>query len=166
MHSMVCDGYRYDPDAYRVHLKNWWNDTDTDNWCALESIPGEQGAIKNIYPQPSVGTAVGSLFMDVVYDAPSFPYRYFDQDAQGAKATFAAGHNLHFLPGVKLAATGFGVSDACIRFVGTPAANTRLCSTKGTKTRGLVAGIRICNGAIQITRKREPEVSLTKRLTD
>jgi hypothetical protein len=145
---MVCDGCRSDPDTYRVHLKNWWGNMNEDAWYDLSQIPGQEGAITNIYPAPSLGS-----FITGDYAVPSFPYRYFDQDASGLLATFAPGHNLQFLPGVKvtgLAAPGVQIIGPYVRFTGQPSANTRLFSIKGTATGGLVAGIQIHDGGIRL----------------
>lgn len=135
-------------------------------WYDLSGIPGEvevlgitikNGVIKNIHPAPSLGTWLSGDPQDgnKLYEVPSYPYRHFDQDATGRNVTFAAGHNLQFPAGVKVSATS-PIGD-CIRFVGTPSANTRLFSIRGMETGGLVAGIRICNGGRD---SGEPTVAL------
>ena len=86
--------------------------------------------IKDIYPAPALGWSLSGT-----YPAPAFPYRYFDADAWGDSATFSAGQNLQFLPGIK--ATCNSGTGSAIRFDGTSSANTRLF-THGDTSKGVV----------------------------
>jgi len=166
-HVIVCDGWKEVgemPDRY-YHMNYGWGEgcvvvdgetyCDTNAWYLLDDLPlrgvGEHIIIK-LHPGPSLGTWLSGDPPDeddpVPYNVPSFPYRYFDQDATGRNVTFAAGHNLQFLPGVTV--KGTSPEGDYIQFLGTPADNTRLFSIKGTSTGGSVAGTVIYDGEIRL----------------
>ena len=73
------------------------------------------------------------------------PTRYFDQNATGTNASFAAGHNFQYArPGVWLRNTGTGGDE--ILFQGTPGAETEFY--KGAPVGDVK--IRISDGAIRL----------------
>jgi len=140
------DGWVPDPADPNTH-PDWQAYTTSNTWYTLDALPGSDALVETVLvevkPAPSLGSSLSGL-----YSLPSFPYRYFDQDCTNyylASATFEAGQNLQFLPGVKLTC-GSLPTGACIRFEGTISENTRLFSIKGTKS----AGIKIYNGAIEL----------------
>lgn len=69
---------------------------------------------------------------------------YFGSDINLCNETYAAGYILQFLPGVTI--SGTCCTGGYIRFVGEPSANTRLFSTEGEIT----AGIMIPSGEIRL----------------
>jgi hypothetical protein len=134
-HSLVLDGWEIIDTTFYGHM----NDGSLA-WIDMTDLPGAEGMIKNIRPAPSLGSSLSGT-----YSAPSFPFRYFDQDATGYDTTFDAGHYLQFLPGIKVtAASGF------IRFEGTSAAYTQLFSIKGTVSGGRVATVKMYNGVVEM----------------
>ncbi len=168
-HDVVCDGWQefsFDDAYFRQYHMNYGgagaplsnagcpSSTGNSNaWYTLDQTPcgnpDDEYMLVDIYPENSLGSWIGAPFViSGRYDVPSFPYRYFDQDAQAPMfAIFAPGHNLQFLAGVKVTTFSLG---AFIQFVGEPTANTRLFSIKGTASGGRVAGIRIYNGEIRL----------------
>jgi hypothetical protein len=144
-HSLVLDGWKVVGSTFYGHM----NDGLLE-WVDMTNLPGAEGAIKNVKPVQSLGNWLSGDPPDdpVQYDVPSFPYRYFDQDATGRNVTFAAGHNLQFLPGVTV--RGTSPEGDYIRFVGTPSDNTWFHSVKGTPSGGLDASIRILDGGIRL----------------
>jgi hypothetical protein len=143
-HSIVGDGWQEigAGPTRQYHMNYGWSGTGYDTWYTLDALhqiddgtTDDEYLLENIYPAPSIGSslAVGT------YSKPSFPYRYFDQDAAGSASTFASGHYLQFLPDIKVTSSGL------IRFEGSGTANTRLF------TRGNISkGIRIYDGAINM----------------
>jgi len=135
-HEVVADGWKESNsggDILREYHMNYGGGTNANMWYVLDNLPhGDEndGMIINIYPVPALGWSLSGT-----YPVPSFPYRYFDADAWGDSATFSAGQNLQFLPGIK-ASCNSGTGSA-IRFDGTSSANTRLF-THGDTSKGVV----------------------------
>lgn len=147
-HAVIADGWEEDAAGKRYHINYGWADESLTTWYKLDEVPGgdsDDYMLVNIRPSWAVGNQPSGF-----YSKLSYPYRYFDQDAEGASATFAAGQNLQFLPGVTVKCTGSG--DDSIRFVGTSSDNTRLFSIKGTGSGGLLAEIKVYNGGIKLRR--------------
>ncbi len=129
-HSMVCDGWKTVGSSLYCHM----NDGSLA-WLDMTDLPGAEGMIRGIKPDCSLGSSLSGSYVP-----PSFPYRYFDQDATGSNADFGSGHKLQFLPGVKVTCTS--TTGGKIEFRGTSAYNTYLF------TRGdLSNGIRILNSS-------------------
>jgi len=151
-HFIVIDGWQEigTPSVQEVHVV-YGAGGGSDGWYALDyNIPGtdptwqwEKMAI-NIVPDQALGTSVSGMYSR---DA-SFPYRYFDQDATGNSASFAAGQNIQFLPGVSV--TGISTTGGYIRFVGTSSDNTRLFSIRGTAATATVASVQSYDGGIRL----------------
>lgn len=166
-HVIVCDGWQIVGSVKQYHMNYGWDDGTHEDctcnpcnaWYTLDELClGDRDIeemLVRVYPAPSLGTWLSGDPPDdpVEYGVP-FPlpiiYRYFDQNATGRNVTFAAGHQLQFLPGVSVRGTS-PIGD-CIRFVGGPdlLRITRLFSIKGTKTGGSDAGIKIYNGGIRL----------------
>ncbi|MCK4790834.1 MAG: C10 family peptidase [Desulfobacteraceae bacterium] len=163
-HSLVADGWQeiyIGGDFTRQYHMNygwaggntgepcWTGIPNSNTWYTLDELPcsdlNAHDMIRNIYPGPSLG----KVLLSGLYSRPSFPYRYFDQDCTNyylvPTATFAAGQNLQFLPGVKVECIGI-IPGTKIGFEGTSSQNTRLFSIKGTQS----AGIKIYDGAIEL----------------
>ena len=146
-HAIVCDGWLEEgslPDRY-YHMNYGYGKTSTcqngcDTWYLLDALywggQDVEETIINLYPAPSLGDSLSGS-----YSPPSFPYRYFDQDATGDDVVFDAGHLLQFLPGVRVTCTGGGK----IVFRGSSTDHTVLFS-QGNESRG----IRIYNGHIYL----------------
>jgi len=150
-HSIVADGWLElgaTPDRL-YHMNYGWgregcSDQDGCNtWYFLDMLhlgnPEGEYMLANIFPVTALRHAIAGS-----YPKEAFNYRYFNQDATGNSATFAAGQNLQFLPGITVTCTG---PSGQILFVGTNPDNTRLFSIKEMK----VAGIRIYGGAIRLS---------------
>jgi hypothetical protein len=144
-HSIVVTGWREVGTDKEVHVNYGWGGMH-DGWYTLEyEIPGAdpdwqwEKAIKNGRPAQALGSALAGTYSRV----SSFPYRYFDRDTVATSATFSAGQNLQFLPGVKVVATGSG---SLIRFEGSTGYTTRLFSD-GDNTKG----IKLDNGTIKLS---------------
>lgn len=143
-HVIVCDGWREIGSTKQYHMNFGWGpdaECDCDEgthlcnyWYTLDEICYTQGTASEmmvIYLRPK--NALGSSFSGA-YSSPSFPYRYFDQDAESNGATFQPGHNLQFLPGVTVTCTS--TSGGSIDFQGTSADNTLLFS-RGDESKGI-----------------------------
>jgi hypothetical protein len=159
-HVIVVDGWRvlvFDGFAIRqFHMNYGWDGwvpddpewssyTTSNTWYTLDALPGSNVDVETVLidvrPAPSLGSSISGT-----YAPPSFPYRYFDQDCTNyaliPTATFEAGQNLQFLPGVRVKC--LDVQGFKIGFEGTSPKNTRLYSIKGTSS----AGINIDDAAI------------------
>jgi hypothetical protein len=86
--------------------------------------------LESIYPADAIGASFSGSF-----PAAAFPDRYFDRDSQGSSATFAAGQQLHFLPGIVTTCTGGSVA-----FQSTGAFPTRLYSRGNSGSGALLEG--------------------------
>jgi hypothetical protein len=133
-HSVVCDGWRIVGATKQYHMNYGWND-NFNSWYTLDGLhqPGDGTIEENIYPAQSLHSSLSGTYNRNA----SFPYRYFNLDATGS-ATFEAGQNLQFLPGIT-------VTGGNIRFVGTTSNNT-LFFARGDESRGA----RIYDGAIRL----------------
>jgi len=139
-HSIVADGWSESMMGgnlvRKYHMNYGWADA-ANAWYTVDGLyypaggsTSDEYIVKDIYPAPALGWLLSGT-----YPAPSFPYRYFDADAWGDSATFSAGQNLQFLPGIK--ATCNSGTGSAIRFDGTSSANTRLF-THGDTSKGVV----------------------------
>lgn len=137
-HSMVCDGWKVEGSTRMCHMNYGWPGNSSDIWYNIDNLPDSdaEGMIRRIKPAPSLG----SWLKSDTYEKEKFPYRYFDQDATGHDATFEAGQNLQFLPGITVKCTG-----KKIQFIGWSNDNTRLF-TRGDMSKG----IRIHSGKINL----------------
>lgn len=151
-HFYVVDGWKYADKEQLwvlwhinyVHGKDCNTPDGCNTWYSRDYLPILDALVKNIKPSGSLG----KVLYGTSFPAPSFPYRYFDQDCTNyyyPTAAFAAGQNLQFLPGVKVECR-YVSPESKIRFEGTSSENTRLFSIKGTQS----AGIKIYNGAIEL----------------
>ncbi|MGB9619586.1 MAG: C10 family peptidase, partial [Armatimonadota bacterium] len=147
-HSLVSDGWRESgsPVVREYHFNYGWRSAGYNTWYVLDALPGgnpdDEEMIENIKPNCCIGSAVGGPYIP-----PSYPYRYFDQDATcSVSATFYGGHRLQFLHNVTLTCTS---TTGYLYIYGTTADNTRLFA-RGDPTRGvLLSGstIKMSNGA-------------------
>lgn len=136
-HVVVGDGwkeYYVGIDLHReYHINYGWGNGGANAWYTLDGIPKEKPSMENIliniYPAPALGWSLSGT-----YPALLFPYRYFDADASGNSATFSAGQNLQFLPGVT--ATCNSGTGSSIRFEGSGFSPTELF-TRGDQTKGV-----------------------------
>jgi peptidase C10-like protein len=109
-HSIVGDGWQEigGGPTRQYHMNYGWVGAWDDIWYTLDALNQAGGGttsneyvLINIFPVTSVGhTLAGS------YPQDGFNFRYFDQDASGSSATFAAGQNLQFLPNIIVTSTG------------------------------------------------------------
>jgi len=137
-HSAVIDGWKIEGSSRKVHINYGWVGSAADTWYDIDNISGVEVMIRKIKPAPSLGASLSGS-----YSPPSFPYRYFDQDATGDDVVFEAGHLLQFLPGVKVTCTS--TSGGKIAFGGESTDNTLLFS-RGDEWRG----IRLYDGHIYL----------------
>lgn len=141
-HAIVCDGWQVLGGTRQYHMNYGWGGAST-GWYTLDALhlggAAEEVMLTNIYPAPALGSSLSA----VTYSRPSFPYRYFDQDATGASATFEAGQNLQFLPNVEVTCTSN--TGGSIQFLGSSSYNTRLY-TRGDPSKG----IRIYQGEVKL----------------
>jgi hypothetical protein len=151
-HSIVGDGWQ-EVDIGGVltrqyHMNYGWGWTGTcqdgcNTWYTLDALYlggiDEEYMLENIYPW----TALFDSLSDWYPLPASTTYRYFDRDATGESTLFASGHNLQFLPGVKVTCTG--AAGEYIRFVGMNDYYTCLFS-RGDLSRG----IWLLDGAIHL----------------
>jgi len=136
-HAVVCDGWSESMQGgnlVRQYHMNYGGGVAANGWYTLDALPNGgrdiEYIIKDVYPDPALGWWVSGI-----YPALAYPYRYFDADAWGDSATFSAGQNLQFLPGIT--ATCNSGTGSSIRFDGTSSANTRLF-THGDTSKGVI----------------------------
>ena len=143
-HGVVVDGWQEDTTGKRYHINYGWGDDNTTAWYNLDEIldsnVNDEGMFINIKPIQTLGNELSGHYHKLL-----FPYRYFDQDANGFDVTFAGGQNLQFLPSVAVTC-----KSGYIRFEGISFDNMRLFSIKGTETGGALAGIKIHDGGIRL----------------
>jgi len=142
-HSIVCDGWQEigGGPLRQYHMNYGWANNATA-WYTLDNLqggnPAEEYMVWNIYPLTALGASLGGD-----YPALAFPYRYFDLDASGTIATFAAGQYLQSLPNTKVVcAAGSGNN---IRFLSTASQYTRLFTRGDTSV-----GTRLQGGTIKL----------------
>jgi hypothetical protein len=143
-HMVVADGWREIGSLpIRQYHINYGHGGSNTGWWTVDGIPGGNATVEwiyeNIVPSQAIGDTVNGLF-----SLPTFPYRYFDRDAQSTiGATFEDGQLLQFLAGVKL--INNNVSTGSIRFLGTNALPTQIFAN------GVVnSGVLIRNGAMKL----------------
>jgi hypothetical protein len=151
-HSIVCDGWQIVGTDKEYHMNYGWDRTCDDpngcnTWYALDSLhqlgdgdTDDEYLLENIYPAQSLHSLLSGT-----YTRRSFYYRYFNVDATGTSATFAAGQYLQFLPDITVTCTS--TAGDYIRFYGYEPSlyHTRLF-TRGDTSRG----VRIYNGGIRL----------------
>jgi len=141
-HAIVCDGWQImDPPFYlKMYHMNFGWDNNTTGFYTIDQIMDYDSLLDHmtldIVPDYAVGTQ-----MIGTYDRTSFAYRYFDQDTQGALATFSPGQSLQILPEVTITGTG---TDTNIRIEGALGLSTQIFADGDPSD-----GIHIYNGAIQ-----------------
>ena len=134
-HSIVGDGWRETgyPIVREYHMNYGGDGSGDDIWYTLDALfggyPEEELMFIDIFPTTSLGANLSGFYIP-----QSFPYRYFDQDASGAFATFYWGQWLQTLPGVKI--TGIG-SSTYVEFIELTSASIRIF-TGGNETEGIV----------------------------
>ena len=120
-----------------------WANYVNFGWYALDEIPGgkpsDEYMLVNLRPFDSLGATLSGFYPLLTF----FPYRYFNEDAAGANATFEAGQYLQFLHGVKV--TGTSATEGSILIKGSGSARTRLF-TNGNVSKGVV----ISGGAMKL----------------
>jgi hypothetical protein len=105
-HSIVCDGYRWNPEP-QYHMNYGWANNAANIWYVLDDLnqPSPDGTWEDEFMVLGIvpDCALASLLM-FVYPRPDFPpfYRYVDRDCIGQSATFSAGQYIQFLPGMKI----------------------------------------------------------------
>lgn len=141
-HAFVCDGWRDSGGFPEYHMNYGW-DNAYNGWYVLDALhypaggsTDDEAMLRGIYPAPSLVTAFSGT-----YTVPDPPYRYFDRDGVGDSATFDAGHNLQFLPGVVV-----GCQSGHVTINGSASAVTRLFA-RGDLTKGAEIG----GGAVKIS---------------
>ncbi|NIP23690.1 MAG: hypothetical protein GWN67_06265 [Phycisphaerae bacterium] len=109
-HSIVADGWRErgSTPIREYHMNYGWLGAVDDIWYAVDGLtqPGggtwsDEFMLVNILPITSVRHTISGN-----YPKEGFNYRYFDVDAGGSSATFAAGQNLQFMPNIIVYSTG------------------------------------------------------------
>jgi hypothetical protein len=132
----VADGWQEIGTLCHIHVNYGWGNWATD-WYAVDSLydsnVDEEYAMIGIHPWRSLGPSFSGI-----YTLGTFPYRYFDEDATGDNASFAAGHYLQFLPGVTVTC-----NNNTIAFNSTSSASTHLFINGDTTN-----GIHLHNGAL------------------
>ncbi len=145
-HSIVGDGWQEfgAGPTRQYHMNYGWDDGHT-TWYTLDTLykgdPATEYIIAGIYPDQSLNSVISGTYPR----DPSFDYRYFNVDAAGTSATFEAGQNLQFLPGISVTCTS--TTGGSIRFEGSSTDNTILFSNGDT-----TKGVRICDGTIKVNR--------------
>jgi hypothetical protein len=149
-HAIVADGWQEVGGQKQYHM-NWGHGPTEDHnghsknwWYTLDAIYGSDASDEEVLMNLNPSGSLGSTLSGTYSLNASFPYRYFDQDAAGSSATFAAGHLLQFLPGIKV--TGAGTGGNSVRFTGSSSNKAHLFSGGD-----LSKGIRIDNGTIKLT---------------
>jgi len=137
-HSTVVDGWQVVGVQKQFHMncgwaggrpdKPCWSDyTDTNTWYTLNAIPcsdlAEEYMMVNIFPATSMRHVIAGIYPKAVFN-----FRYFNQDASGSSAIFAAGQNLQFLPDIVVSSTG------AIKFGGNSRFYTRGDMSTGMRT--------------------------------
>jgi hypothetical protein len=139
-HSIVSDGWQVlggEPPIYQYHMNYGFQDTGWNAWYTVDELPGstnplyDEYLVENIFPVGALGATLAGYYPKT----PTFPYRYFDRDAQGTSVSFATGQYLQFLPGVVLEC-----ASGSIDFSGTEGEHLRLYSHgdagRGARIRG------------------------------
>lgn len=151
-HAVVVDGWQEIGSIKQYHINFGWGGalysdtcwtgvTNSNTWYTLDAIPCfyDDFMLVDIVPANPVGT----LILGEYTQQPSFPYRYFDRDAQGHDAVFSEGQNLQFFQ--EITVTGNSSSDHPVRFYGLPSFDLNLF------TRGdLSNGIQLHDGEIKL----------------
>jgi hypothetical protein len=144
-HSIVSDGWREigSPVLRQYHMNYGWDDGH-NTWYSLDSLHlggiDEEYMLVGIYPEQALHNSVAGTYV-----RESFPYRYFDRDANGNSAIFESGQHLQFLPNIRVQCTS--TTGGSIRFYGSSSYHTRLF-TRGDES----VGARIYNGGIKLNR--------------
>jgi hypothetical protein len=137
-HSIVCDGWWSHLSMNYVHVNYGWA-ADWIGWMDLNELYLGDWDIEymviNIFPAAALGGSLLGTYAMV----PTFPYRYFDQDATGIGAVFSPGQSLQTLPGIVI--TGLNLS-----FEGTAPFSSKIF-TRGNQTKG----ISIQNGTLKLS---------------
>ncbi len=142
-HSIVSDGWQEigSTPVRQYHMNYGWAESH-NAWYTLDALyagnPSDEYMLENIYPALSLGPTLSG-----VYSLQPFIYRYFDQDAIGDSATFAAGQYHQFLPNIVVTCTS--TQGGSIRFEGSNANNSVLF-TKGEEH----TGVRIYEGTLKL----------------
>jgi len=114
-HSIVCDGWQEigSGPTREYHMNYGWGRTcgdpnGCDTWYRLDALylpeggtEDDESMLVNIYPVTAVRWTISGT-----YPKEAFNFRYFDQNAGGSSATFAAGQNLQFMPNIIVYSTG------------------------------------------------------------
>lgn len=140
-HTVVVDGWQELLEGQTsIHIV-WGSGNDTTtSWYNYDQFSLiNHYMIYDLYPENSVGGVLSGIYERI----DTFPYRYFDQDANGDSAIFEAGQNLQFLEDI--AVTNTSATDGTFRFEG-DLFGTSWLFTGGDRTRG----IRINNGTIKL----------------
>ena len=147
-HSIVADGWKEEwvgDDYYWYHMDYGWPNDSYDTWYALDALylggPGVEYMVTNIVPDVALGGPLSGG-----YGGAPGVWRYFDQDAWGANAMFAAGQWLQILRSGFFLSNSGGAGDS-LTFYGAPDLHIRffLYGDPGGKSRILIQG-----GAMQI----------------
>ena len=142
-HSILCDGWQEIGGAplRQYHMNYGWANNFTA-WYTLDSLHlggiDHEYIVRNIVPVNHLGAVLAGT-----YQLEPFPYRYFDLDAEGTIATFAAGQYLQSLPRIEVSCVA-GIGNN-VRFLSSSSQNTRLF------TRGNTAvGAKLEGGGIKL----------------
>jgi hypothetical protein len=143
-HQIVIDGWcETEPGPLiEYHINYGAGDEWHSGWFEIDAIPGgdpdNEGMINEVCPNVALGPILSGT-----YSATSFPYRYFDQYAEGGAATFFGGQYLQFLHNIVVRASS--LPGSTIGFYGFSSGNTFLFS-RGVPSKG----IRIHDGAVKL----------------
>jgi hypothetical protein len=149
-HFIVCDGWQEIgfPVIQQYHMNygwagwvpsgpEWAGITNSNTWYTLDNLPGSDPDIHkmiiDIYPNVSLGNTLSGNY-PVNNSVMPIHFRYFDQDAAGAGATFEPGQYLHFLRGVSVTCVS---AIGPIEFEGNPFTDPTLLFSGGDLTRGI-----------------------------
>ncbi len=142
-HSVVCDGWRTTSGLNEYHMNYGWRTVADNAWYTVDALqggnPADEYLLECIYPAVALGTSPSGTY---ARDA-AFPYRYFDMDAGSGNATFSAGQNIQFLPGIVVECNS--TTGGTIRFESASSLTTRLF-TRGDTTQGA----RLTGGTIKL----------------
>lgn len=153
-HAIVCDGWQEVTGGFlEFHFNYGWGGGSMA-WYDLDDlivVPGEdsnwdhENAVFNIVP---TDVALGPGLLGTYSRDPSFPYRYFDQDASGVQATFSAGQFLQTRPDVTITGTGY---DTYILFESEASFQTKLCIYKEGFFHDGLMGVHLKGGAMRLS---------------
>jgi hypothetical protein len=151
-HSIVIDGYdNIIPEDIWVHANYGWADT-CNWWYWLDDGLIYHGTLMESMVRPIVpNVSVGSDLSGVYQPNQDFPYRYFDQDAEGTNASFYDDY-FQFLPRITVKGTG---ASSYVKFFGPSLLFTNGDNSRGIQINTYTAAIQMKNGGTVKFYKKE-----------